>query len=141
MLIYNLERVYKARGIEKPYSFFKGHGFSDSFAAKLKKGKMSGMKLSTLEAVCILLQCTPHDLLEWKEDSKINVAPDHPIRKLESRNSKMDMTVLLRSAPLEVIEKFTAMIDEDVPAMGGTEVKKREKSKKNPSKGSGSSKK
>ena len=130
MLIYNLERIYKARGIERPYSFFRGHGFSESFAAKLKKGKMSGMKLSTLETVCILLQCTPHDLLEWKEDSKIHVPSDHPIRKLESRNSKMDMTVLLKSAPLEVIEKFKAMIEEDAEAKGSMEVKEKGKSKK-----------
>ncbi|MFC2080296.1 helix-turn-helix domain-containing protein [Bacteroidota bacterium] len=109
MLVYNLERIYKARGIEKPYAFFKSKGFSDSFAAKLNKGKVTGMKLSTLEKLCEMLNCTPHDLLEWEPDNGTVNSEAHPLQILHIENKPPDMSTLLKSVPLEKmkeIEKF-----------------------------------
>jgi DNA-binding Xre family transcriptional regulator len=109
MLVYNLERIYKARGIEKPYAFFKSKGYSDSFAAKLNKGIVTGMKLATLEKLCEMLNCTPHDLLEWEPDKESMNSDAHPLRILQSTNKPPDMSTMLKSVPLEKmkeIEKF-----------------------------------
>ena len=34
----------------------------------LKTGKIKAIRLSTLEAICKVLQCQPGDILEFKED-------------------------------------------------------------------------
>lgn len=36
--------------------------------SKLKTGKVSAIRFSTLEAICKVLNCQPGDLLEYKED-------------------------------------------------------------------------
>ena len=113
MLIYNLKRIYNARGIERPYSFFKSNGFSDSFSAKLRHGKVTGMKLETLERLCEMLNCTPHDLLEWEPDRKSKITSDHPLRILESKNKPPDLTTVLKSAPLDKMNKFKEFIESE----------------------------
>jgi DNA-binding Xre family transcriptional regulator len=110
MLIYNLESIYKARGILKPYAFFKSKGFSDSFAAKLNKGKVTGMKLSTLEKVCEMLNCTPHDLLEWEPDQGSITIKDHPLQVLESKNKPPDMSAMLQGVPIEKMREIEQFI-------------------------------
>lgn len=110
MLIYNLERIYKARGIERPYSLFKTNGFSDSFAAKLKNGKLTGMKLSTLEKVCEILNCTPHDLLEWHAEEGSMIAADHPLRTLDTSNRPPDMSELMKTVPLDKMNEIKNFI-------------------------------
>ena len=110
MLIYNLERIYKARGIENPYAFFRSNGFSESFSAKLKRGKATGMKLSTLERVCEMLHCTPHDLLEWKPDKNSRISKDHPLQILHSKNKPPDISGLLHTVPLEKIKEIDELL-------------------------------
>ena len=113
MLIYNLKRIYKARGIERPYSFFTSNGFSDSFAAKLKHGRVTGMKLETLERLCEMLNCTPNDLLEWEPDNKTKLSKDHPLRILESKNKPPDLTDMLKSMPLDKVKKLQEFLESE----------------------------
>ena len=35
----------------------------------LKNGKAKAVRLSTLDAICRALECTPGDILEYREDS------------------------------------------------------------------------
>ena len=112
MLIYNLERIYRARGIERPFVFLTSKGFSESLAFKLKEGKITSMKLSTLERVCEALNCTPHDLLEWTPDSSSAMIKDHPLSILESKNKPPDMSSILHSIPLEKMKEIEKMIRE-----------------------------
>ena len=36
----------------------------------LKNGKAKAVRLSTLDAICRALECTPGDILEYREDSE-----------------------------------------------------------------------
>lgn len=36
----------------------------------LKNGKAKAVRLSTLDAICRALDCTPGDILEYREDNK-----------------------------------------------------------------------
>lgn len=116
MLIYNLERIYKARGIERPYTFFKAHGFSDSFASKVKNGKVSGMRLATMEKLCSILHCAPHDLMEWVPDDKTLIAPNHPLRALRAESKPPDMTSIFKSIPLDKIKHIKEYIEQGFEA-------------------------
>lgn len=110
MLIYNLERIYRARGIDKPFAFFRAAGFSESYSAKLKNGMVTGMKLATLEKLCEILHCTPHDVLEWRADNGSMITKDHPLRILESKNKPPDMTTLMKTIPLDKLKEFEQLV-------------------------------
>ena len=43
-------------------------GVSNVNLSKLKTGKVSAIRFSTLRALCRELQCQPGDLLEYRED-------------------------------------------------------------------------
>jgi DNA-binding Xre family transcriptional regulator len=113
MLIYNLERIYKARGIDNPYNLFATKGFSSSYASKLAKGKVSGMKLSTLERVCKILNCTPNDLLEWIPEKKSEISSNHPLKALIGSDDQIDMSDVMKNLPLEKISKIKDLIFSD----------------------------
>lgn len=45
-------------------------GITPANVAVLKNGRAKAVRLSTLEAMCEVLECQPGDLLEWVPESK-----------------------------------------------------------------------
>ncbi|MBR1539806.1 MAG: helix-turn-helix transcriptional regulator [Clostridia bacterium] len=43
-------------------------GVANVNLSKLKNGKVSAIRFSTLEAICKTLNCQPGDILEYKDD-------------------------------------------------------------------------
>ena len=43
-------------------------GITEANLSLLKSGKVKGLRFSTLEAICRVLDCQPGDLLEWIPD-------------------------------------------------------------------------
>jgi putative transcriptional regulator len=44
-------------------------GVTNVNLSKLKTGKVNGIRFSTLEAICDLLDCQPGDIMEFRRDS------------------------------------------------------------------------
>ena len=44
-------------------------GITEANLSLLKSGKVKGLRFSTLEAICKVLDCQPGDLLEYEPDS------------------------------------------------------------------------
>ena len=45
-------------------------GVSNVNLSKMKTGKISAIRFSTLEAICGALNCQPGDILEYKDDEE-----------------------------------------------------------------------
>lgn len=45
-------------------------GIANVNLSKIKTGKISAIRFSTLEAICAALECQPGDILEYKPDVK-----------------------------------------------------------------------
>jgi len=45
-------------------------GIANVNLSKLKTGKVSAVRFSTLDAICDVLDCQPGDILEYKRESK-----------------------------------------------------------------------
>lgn len=43
-------------------------GITNVNLSKIKTGKVSAIRFSTLEAICDVLECQPGDILEYKKD-------------------------------------------------------------------------
>ncbi len=50
-------------------------GLTQANLSILKTGKAKAIRLNTLDAICRELQCTPGDILEYREDENKNSEP------------------------------------------------------------------
>lgn len=50
-------------------------GLTQANLSILKTGKAKAIRLNTLNAICRELQCTPGDILEYREDENKNSEP------------------------------------------------------------------
>ena len=50
-------------------------GLTQANLSILKTGKAKAIRLTTLDAICRELQCTPGDILEYREDENKHSAP------------------------------------------------------------------
>ena len=51
-------------------------GIANVNLSKIKTGKISAIRFSTLEAICDVLDCQPGDILEYKREEKLVVADE-----------------------------------------------------------------
>lgn len=64
-----LNETLKKKGISR-YKLAQLTGIADSTLSKLANGQTDGVKFSTLQKICITLNCSPSDILqiEYKKD-------------------------------------------------------------------------
>lgn len=48
-------------------------GIANANLSKMKTGKISAIRFSTLDAICEVLDCQPGDILEYKKDEQENI--------------------------------------------------------------------
>lgn len=114
MLQFNFDRMLKARGIEMPFSYLKRNGFADKLATNIKNNNIRRMNLSTVEKLCIVLRCTPNDLVEWIPDESFENDQDHPLNQIKKSDLVVNITKTLNSVPLAKLEKIDKMIKESM---------------------------
>jgi len=115
MLKYNINRVIKARGIDKPNKFLRQAGIYEAFALRIKNNKVNRINLPTIEKLCILLKCTPNDLMEWEADSNAEPFSDHPLNiMMQGRKKVKDISQMLNSVPFEKLGNIEELIKKEV---------------------------
>ena len=110
MMQLNLQRIFKARGISQPYKFLVQNGFVPFTAHKYKNSKVEHIRLDHIEKLCVILNCTPNDILEWMPDDLLDDTPTHPLQKIRVRNKKPDLNKLLSKYSLEKLEEIEQLI-------------------------------
>jgi len=114
MIFYNFDRVFKARGIDRPFTFLRNAGFSDNFATKVKNNRVVRINLKELEKLCIVLRCTPNDFCEWIKDKDTQVDADHPLHLIQRSEKVVDMIKTLNSVPLGQLSEIEDLIQEKI---------------------------
>lgn len=114
MLTYNFDRIFKARAIERPFSFLRKAGFSDNFATKIKNNKVLRLNLREIERLCILLRCTPNDFYQWEPDNDSQVDNEHPINLIKKSDKAINLTKILSSIPLGQLDEIEKLITEKI---------------------------
>ena len=67
MIILRLDRVMADRKISLN-ELANGVGIANVNLSKIKTGKISAIRFSTLEAICKALDCQPGDILEYRPE-------------------------------------------------------------------------
>jgi hypothetical protein len=113
MLRYDLQRVFDLRGISRPYAYLIEHGFTITTSNRLLSGKVNGLNLGFVEKLCILLKCTPNDLLSWTPGKNEQLPPDLPIKALTRSNDIAAFAQMRSNLPLDELEKKMNGMAED----------------------------
>ena len=74
MIILNLD-VMLAKRKMRSNELAERIGLTQANLSILKTGKAKAIRLTTLDAICRELECTPGDILEYREDENKHSAP------------------------------------------------------------------
>ena len=109
MLKFDFPRVFKARGIDRPFSFLVNYGYSTNMATRIVNNRTRQVNLRDIEKLCMILKCTPKDFFDWVPGkSDINME-NHPLNALK-RSDKSVLAQLINDIPMDRladIEKLT----------------------------------
>ncbi len=114
MIRYNFDKMFKARGVERPFTFLRQAGFSVNFATKIKKNKVKRLDLEEVERLCLVLRCTPNDFLDWTPESDELAGDDHPLNAIRRSDKVIDITRTLNSVPLGQLAEIEQMIKDRI---------------------------
>ncbi len=115
MLSLNLYPIFKARGIERPYTFLVKAGLTPHSANVLLNSKTKVFKLEHVEKLCLLLKCEPNDLLVWYPDKNELIADDHPLTKLKhDESTAIDLKKTLLNMPYSELKSLSSKLTEDM---------------------------
>ncbi len=112
MLKFNFQRIFKAKGVEKPFSYLLSKGFSRNMATRINNGKLKMMNLKDVEEFCVMFGCTPNDLLEWMPDKNTTDASTHPLRDLVRVDSSVNIKAILNAIPIAQLAEIEKLIKE-----------------------------
>ncbi len=114
MLTFNFTRIFKSRGIEKPFSYLVKLGYSDNFATRVVNNRIERLNLKDIEKLCEHFQCTPNDLLEWIPSSQDLNNETHPLASIKRSNKVVELTKILNSVPLDKLNDIETMINKEI---------------------------
>jgi putative transcriptional regulator len=119
MLYLNVGRVMNLRGIIKRFAFLHKNGFIRSSAAAMANNQTWQIKFEQLEKLCLLLNCTPNDLFQWKPDENQAVSENTALKALIRTDIGTQLSQIVKDMPIEKLEKVKEMLaqlkDEETP--------------------------
>lgn len=109
MLKLNITRVLHLRGIYDTTEYLRGLGFSNNKANRLSRDVKENFNRYDLERICLDLNCTPNDLIEWHPSEKTKADSNHALRALEHRKAGVGVAEMVQGLPIEdvaAVEQF-----------------------------------
>ncbi len=111
MLITNINKLFKLRGITKPKKFLVDNGFSNTTAYNITHYRFTTLTLDKVEKLCLILNCTPNDLLEFRPAKDALIPENHPLLKLRPSES-FNINEIAQDIPIDKIHEFKSAVDE-----------------------------
>ena len=113
MLLFNLQPIFQARGIDNPYPILVKAGISKHSAKNIVQGITRVMNLDHIEILCKILICEPNDLLVW-QPTKGEVYPENlPLFNIWQPKQADDLTETIATIPFKELKEVTQTIIEN----------------------------
>ena len=110
MLNLDLQHIFEARGIDKPYAFLVKAGFTAHTATSICSSSTRAFKLDHIELLCKALVCEPNDLLSFTADKNEVLQADHPLLKLQHSNTEQNWRKTLATIPYNQLKELSKTI-------------------------------
>jgi DNA-binding Xre family transcriptional regulator len=109
MLKYNIKYLLEARGITKPLAHLTKAGITYQMAHLLVANKVAAIKPAVIEKLCIHLNCTPNDLMEWIPE-KNNNTKNHPLESLQHKQPPQQLQNIIADIPVSKLKEFETIM-------------------------------
>lgn len=104
--------MFKLRGINTPTIFLQRNGFKDYTSYKIAYDKFKFLSAGSIEKLCLLLNCTPNDLMEWIPDTTQAQNESIALRKLISTQKNINIAQVINEVPVEKMNEFIDKVQE-----------------------------
>ena len=111
MLKYNIKALCTARGITKPVGHLIKAGINPNMASQLINNKLTAIKPAVLEKLCIHLNCTPNDLMEWIPEENTQTE-NHPLKPLMRKQLPQQIQNIMADIPVSKLKEFEDKMSE-----------------------------
>jgi len=119
MLRLNLQPIFKARGIDRPYTFLVRIGLTPHSASMILSTKSKVFKLDHIERICKHLNCEPNDLLLWTADKNNPIADNHPLQNLSNKaGNAANEVITMRDIPYKQLKEITQKLASEENEIG-----------------------
>lgn len=112
MLDLNVKRILDLRGISRPFTFLLENGFIRSTAHKFVHGQVWQIKLDQIEKLCLLLNCTPNDLFEWRPGKNVSAPENHAIKALIKGKAAPPLSQIVKDIPIEKLDRIEGLLNQ-----------------------------
>src|SRR4051794_21905631 len=111
MLYFDFAPMFRLRGISNPYRLLVQSGIAPKTAQNLVHTAPKTIRLEHLEIICRALNCTPNDVVRFKQDESKPVGENHALKKIENR---IDISVadMLKKISLEELQQISVMMQQ-----------------------------
>lgn len=99
------------RGVDRPYRFFRKLGISHTVSSRFAHDDFNKISLKNLLKICIALNCTPNDLLEWHPTEGQQKQEHLALHALKPRPAGTDMASLFKKMTPEQMEEIARVIN------------------------------
>ena len=110
MLTLNLTSIFRARGIEKPFSFLVKAGFTHHSANIIINSNTNVLKLDHIETLCIALNCEPNDLFLFTPNKGKLYPENNPLFNLRQDDSSLPLQETLNNMPYKELKEVAKTI-------------------------------
>lgn len=114
MLTFNFPRVFKARGIDRPFSFLVNHGYSTNMATRIVNNRTRQVNVKDIEKLCLILKCTPNDFFDWVPgNNDIDIA-QHPLNAIKRSDKIVQLAQLVNNIPMDKLADIENLIKKEM---------------------------
>jgi DNA-binding Xre family transcriptional regulator len=114
MLKLNVSRVLLHKGVGESCQFLKRLGYKSAKASRMVRGQVAFISLYDMENLCLELNCTPNDLLDWHPNGPAHVVANHALQAICRKDDSAGIMAMVQGLPLEKIEEIEKLIAENV---------------------------
>lgn len=110
MLVFNPLRMFRMRGIARPERELIKTGISPGAATKYLHYHNIRLTIGHIEKICVLLNCTPNELFEWRSKSNENLSENHSLNSLKRDQEPENLSEILKNVPVEKLSELNEFV-------------------------------
>lgn len=106
MITLNLKAILTDREIKNHTSYLFHNGFTWATASRMATGNVKALSFKHMEKLCLLLHCTPNDLLLWTADEGKTIERTQPIQPISAACSPRLHCARSRHLPIDELREL-----------------------------------
>ena len=110
MITFYVKELMLSRGYKYPNNALRKLGFHYNLARQILSGQARSLNLNQVESLCVFLNCTPNDLLNYTPPQKDYIKSGHPLNEVSKQADAMGAIDYLRNLSPSDLKKANDLL-------------------------------